>query len=92
MPDCMGRLNFRMPGSNVRFHVFIAREFSGTLKEDSTKKPIWVPLKKLDYNLMSMDYPLWLARMLRGQHVEYYARVNAEGKIYEDVLDLEAKI
>ena len=41
---------------------------------------------------MSMDYPLWLPRMLRGQYVEYYAKANAEGKIYEDILDLAAKI
>lgn len=40
---------------------------------------------------MSMDYPLWLPRMLRGQYVEYYAKVNTEGKIYEDILDLDAK-
>ncbi|MDO5122247.1 MAG: hypothetical protein Q4D46_09240 [Erysipelotrichaceae bacterium] len=90
-PDYMGRLNFQMPDTNVRFYIFIAREFSGTLKEGGSKKPIWVSLKKLDYDLMSMDYPLWLPRMLRGQYVEYYAKVNPEGKIYEDILDLDAK-
>lgn len=89
--DYMGRLNFQMPDTNVRFYIFIAREFSGTLKEGGSKKPIWIPLKKLDYDLMSMDYPLWLPRMLKGQYVEYYAKVNPEGKIYEDILDLDAK-
>ncbi len=80
-----------MPDSNIRFYIFIAREFTGTVKEGGSKKPIWVPLKKLDNDLMSMDYPLWLPRMLRGQYVEYYAKVNPEGKIYEDILDLDAK-
>ena len=90
-PDYTGRLNFRMPDSNIRFYIFIAREFTGTVKEGGSKKPVWVPLKKLDYDQMSMDYPLWLPRMLRGQYVEYYAKVNTEGKIYEDILDLDAK-
>ena len=91
-PDYMGRLNFVMPNMNIRFHVYIARKFSGTLKEDTERQPVWMKLKKLKYNLMSMDYPLWLPRMCRGQKLEYYARCNEEGKIYEDVLDLEAKI
>ena len=90
-PDYMGRLHFQMPEGNIRFCIFVAREFTGILKEGTGKKPIWVPLKKLDYNLMSMDYPLWLPRMLRGQYVEYYAKVHTEGKIYEDILDLDAK-
>jgi len=91
-PDYMGRLNFMMPDTNLRFHVFIAREFTGTIKDNPKKQPIWVPLKKLNYKLMSMDYPLWLPRMLRGITLEYYAKGNAEGKIYEDILDTEAQI
>ncbi len=91
-PEYMGRLNFDMPDMDIRFHVFVAREFSGELKEDAAKQPVWKPLKKLNYDLMSMDYPLWLPRMLRGQQLEYYAKCNAEGKIYEDILDLDAVI
>ncbi len=91
-PDYMARLNFEMPDGNLRFHVFIARHFSGRLKENAGNIPVWMPLKKLKYDLMSMDYPLWLPRTVRGQSLEYYARVNAEGKIYEDVLDLDAVI
>ncbi|MBQ1424233.1 MAG: NUDIX domain-containing protein [Lachnospiraceae bacterium] len=91
-PEYMGRLNFDMPDMDIRFHVFVAREFSGELKEDAVKQPVWKPLKKLNYDLMSMDYPLWLPRMLRGQQLEYYAKCNAEGKIYEDILDLDAVI
>lgn len=91
-PHYMGRLNFVMPDMNIRFHVHVAREFTGTIRNDGKKQPIWVPLRKLNYKLMSMDYPLWLPRMLRGQYVEYYAKANAEGKIYEDILDLDAKI
>ncbi len=89
-PECMGKLNFVMPDMNVRFHVFVAREYSGSLKEDAAKQPVWMPLKKLNYDLMSMDYPLWLPRMLRGQYLEYYAKCNSDGKIYEDILDLDA--
>ena len=82
-------LNFAMPDGDARFHVFIAREYTGTLKETPDKKPTFMPLKKLKYELMSMDYPLWLPRTVRGQKLEYYARINSEGKIYEDILDLE---
>lgn len=91
-PDYTGRLNFEMPDKNIRFHVFVARSFSGALKEGGAKTPVWMPLKKLKYNLMSMDYPLWLPRMLRGQRVEYYAKCNTEGKITEDILDEYAVI
>ena len=80
-PQYMGRLNFVMPNMNIRFHVHVAREFTGTIRNDDKKQPIWVPLRKLNYKLMSMDYPLWLPRMLRGQYVEYYAKANAEGKM-----------
>ena len=90
--DYMGRLNFEMPDMNVRFHVYVAREFSGSIRESEGKKPVWMPLKKLNYDLMSMDYPLWLPRMLRGQTVEYYARCNKEGKIYDDILDLDVEL
>lgn len=86
--DYMGRLSFEMPDMDIRFYVFVAREYSGSLKEDEEKKPSWHPLKKLNYDLMSMDYPLWLPRTLRGQNVDYYARVNEEGKIYDDLLEL----
>ncbi len=89
-PECMGKLNFVMPDMNIRFHVFVAREFSGTIKTDPEKQPVWMPLKKLKYDLMSMDYPLWLPRMLRGQYLEYYARCGENGKIYEHILDLDA--
>ena len=81
-----------MPDMDIRFHVYIAREFTGELKEDAAKQPVWKPLRKLNYDLMSMDYPLWLPRMLRGQTLEYYAKCNTEGKIYEDILDLDAVI
>ncbi|MCR5732692.1 MAG: hypothetical protein K6G51_07130 [Sphaerochaetaceae bacterium] len=91
-PDYMGRLNFEMPDMNIRFYVYVAREFSGEVKGSKEKKPSWMPLKKLNYDLMSMDYPLWLPRMLRGQNVEYYARVNKEGKIYDDILDLDIEL
>lgn len=91
-PEYMGRLNFDMPDMDIRFHVYIAREFTGELKEDAAKQPVWKPLRKLNYDLMSMDYPLWLPRMLRGQTLEYYAKCNTEGKIYEDILDLDAVI
>ena len=91
-PEYMGRLNFVMPNINLRFHIFIARKFSGSLKDDPEKKPIWVRIKKLNYKLMSMDYPLWLPRTLRGQKLEYYGKCNTEGKIYEDILDLDAVI
>ena len=46
----------------------------------------------MKYNQMSMDYPLWLARVVRGQKIEYYGRINEEGKIYEDVLDLDVDL
>ena len=92
-PEYMGRLNFVMPDMNIRFHVFVGRSFTGTLNEERDGVlPVWLPLKKLNYDLMSMDYPLWLPRMLRGQRVEYYAKCNAEGKIYEDILDLDAAL
>lgn len=91
-PEYMGRLNFEMPDVNVRFYVYVAREYSGEIRESGGKNPVWMPLKKLNYDLMSMDYPLWLPRMLRGQNVEYYARVNAEGKIYDDILDLDVEL
>ena len=90
-PEFMGKLNFVMPNMNVRFYVYVAREFSGSLLSDNPEKqPVWMLLKKLNYDLMSMDYPLWLPRMLRGQYLEYYARCNEAGKIYEDILDLDA--
>lgn len=91
-PEYMGRLNFVMPDSNIRFHVYVARDFSGNLKGSGEKNPIWMPLKKLKYDQMSMDYPLWLPRMLRGQRVEYYAKCNDQGKIYEDILCLDAEL
>ena len=91
-PQYMARLNFDMPDKNIRFHVFVAREFSGTLKENAEKNPIWLPLKKLKYQQMSMDYPLWLPRVLRGNSLEYFGKCNTEGRIYDDILDLEAKI
>ncbi|MBR1672343.1 MAG: NUDIX domain-containing protein [Fretibacterium sp.] len=91
-PDYMGRLNFVMPDMDIRFHVYIARNFSGELKGRPQKKPVWMPLKRLKYNQMSVDYPLWLPRMLKGQHLEYYAKCNTEGKIYEDILDLDIEI
>ncbi len=91
-PQYIARLNFNMPDKNIRFHVYVAREFSGTLKEDPEKNPVWMPLKKLKYQQMSMDYPIWLPRVVRGVSLEYYGRCNAAGKIYEDILDLEAEI
>ena len=91
-PDYMGRLNFDMPTMDIRFHIFIAREFSGTVKPGTVKNPVWMPLKKLKYEQMSMDYPLWLPRTLRGQQLEYYAKCNTEGKIYEDILDLDVRM
>ncbi len=91
-PEFMGRLNFEMPDMNVRFYVYVAREFTGEIRESDERRPFWSPLKKLNYDLMSMDYPLWLPRMLRGQNVEYYARVNTEGKIYDDILDLDVEL
>ena len=91
-PQYLARLNFSMPDKNIRFHVYVAREFSGTLKEDAEKNPVWIPLKKLKYQQMSMDYPIWLPRVVRGISLEYYGRCNAAGKIYEDILDLEADI
>ncbi len=89
-PDFMGRLNFAMPDMNIRFHVFVARDYTGSIQEDPVKQPVWMPLKKLNYDLMSMDYPLWLPRMVRGQYLEYYARCGENGKIYDDILDLDA--
>ncbi|MCR5347199.1 MAG: hypothetical protein K6E38_05420 [Fretibacterium sp.] len=99
-PEYMGRLNFAMADMNIRFHVYVAREFSGeqTRKAGSLpqgngqKAAIWMPLKKLKYDQMSMDYPLWLPRVLRGQRVEYYAKCNAEGKVYEDILCLDVEL
>ena len=91
-PEYMGRLNFVMSNMGVRFHVYVARDFSGDVGGSAEKRPIWMPLKKLKYDQMSMDYPLWLPRMLRGQRVEYYAKCNAEGKVYEDILCLDAEI
>lgn len=91
-PEYMGRLNFVMPNMNIRFHVYVARDFSGEIKENAEKKPVWMPLKKLKYDQMSMDYPLWLPRMLRGQRVEYFAKCNTEGKVYEDILCLDVEL
>ncbi len=91
-PQYMARLNFDMPDKCIRFHVYVAREFSGELKEDPEKNPVWMPLKKLKYQQMSMDYPIWLPRVVRGICLEYYGKCNAAGKIYEDILDLEADI
>ena len=51
-----------------------------------------MPLKKLKYDQMSMDYPLWLPRMLRGQRVEYCAKCNPEGKVCEDLLCLDVEL
>lgn len=91
-PDYEGRLNFEMPEYNITFHVFIARDASGSLRESARKKPFWTPVKKLRYNLMSMDYPVWLERAIKGQHFEYWARCNKEGKIYDDLLELDVEI
>ena len=91
-PKYMARLNFEMPDGNVCFHVYIAWHFSGRLRKTSENRPVWTPLKKLRYDLMSMDCPVWLPRTVRGQQLEYYARVNAEGKICEDALDLDVVI
>ncbi len=91
-PEYMGRLNFNMPKMNIRFHIFVARNYTGTIKDDPEKQPVWVALRKMKYNQMSMDYPLWLARVVRGQKIEYYGRINEEGKIYEDVLDLDVNL
>ncbi|MBR1758301.1 MAG: hypothetical protein IJ744_06185 [Lachnospiraceae bacterium] len=91
IPECMGKLHFWMPDMNIRFYVYIAREFSGEPKESTEKNPVWIRLKKMKYEQMSMDYPLWLPRMVRGQYLEYYAKCNTEGKIYEDILDLDAE-
>lgn len=91
-PEYMGRLNFSGPKMNIRFHVFVARKYSGTIKDDPEKQPVWIALKKMKYNQMSMDYPLWLARVVRGQKIEYYGRINDEGKVYEDVLELDVDL
>ncbi len=91
-PQYMARLNFNMPDKNIRLHVYVAREFSGELRGDPEKNPVWMPLKKLKYQQMSMDYPIWLPRVVRGVSLEYYGKCNAAGKVCEDILDLEADI
>lgn len=91
-PDYEGRLNFEMPDYNLRCHIFVARDTVGDIKETEEKRPFWTPLKKLKYDLMSVDYPVWLARAVRGQHFEYWARCNKEGKIYDDLLELDVEI
>lgn len=91
-PDYEGRLNFEMPDYNLRCHIFVARDTTGEIKETEKKRPFWTPLKKLKYDLMSMDYPLWVSRAVRGQNFEYWARCNKEGKIYDDLLELDVEI
>ena len=48
-PRCHGRLNFALPGRDLRCYVFVADEFTGTIKETDKNLPLWVNTKKLPF-------------------------------------------
>lgn len=91
-PDLEGYLNFEMADYNLRCYVYVARNYSGETRQTETNNPFWVRVRKMKYNLMSMDYTVWLERALKGQQFIYWARCNENGQINDDLLELDVTL
>eukprot|EP01087_Luapelamoeba_hula_P011228 TRINITY_DN3024_c0_g2_i1.p1 TRINITY_DN3024_c0_g2~~TRINITY_DN3024_c0_g2_i1.p1 ORF type:complete len:182 (-),score=37.25 TRINITY_DN3024_c0_g2_i1:76-585(-) len=59
------------PNWNNRCHLFVAREFSGTIQETEEMRPLWWNVKDIPYDHMWPDDKLWLADVLNGAQVYY---------------------
>ncbi|MFC2385968.1 NUDIX domain-containing protein [Treponema socranskii] len=85
-PRCHGRLNFALPGRDLRCYVFIADEFAGTIKETDKNLPYWVNSKKLPFGKMSVDGRVWLPIALDRGYFDYYGTCNEKGYVVKDTL------
>lgn len=50
-------------------HVFVADEFSGSVKESEEALPKWFEMDKIPYNKMWEDDKYWLPSVLQGKNV-----------------------
>ena len=85
-PRCHGRLNFALPGRDLRCYVFVVDEFAGTIKETDKNLPYWVNSKKLPFGKMSVDCRVWLPIALDRGYFDYYGTCNEKGYVVKDTL------
>jgi len=68
--EARGTLSFQFKdGYKLHAHLFIARRFSGTLRETEEAIPLWFPLEALPFDEMWADDRLWLPEVLLGRTV-----------------------
>ena len=85
-PRCHGRLNFALPGRNLRCYVFVADGASGTTRETDKNLPYWTSVKKVPFGKMSVDCRVWLPIALDGGYFDYYGTCNEKGYVVKDTL------
>ena len=69
-PQKMADLHFSRPdGEDIHVAVFVAKSFSGELRETEEAKPVWYDQKKLPFGRMWADDPFWLPLVLQGKKV-----------------------
>jgi len=68
--EARGRVRFQFTdGYALDVDIYIATEYEGTPTETAEAVPLWFDINQIPYDEMWADDRLWLARILRGEHV-----------------------
>lgn len=66
---------------NLRFHLYIASEWAGELKETEEMEPHWFSIDNIPYDQMWEDDKQWMPHALSGNKFDAYFEFAKDGNI-----------
>ncbi len=73
------------PENNRDVHIFVARDYSGTIEETEEMKPQWFATDDMPYDEMWDGDKYWMPRLLDGEKIEFEIIFDDEGYVEEYV-------
>ncbi len=64
---------------NQRVHIFLIESWQGEPCETEEMMPKWFKISDIPYDKMWVDDPLWLPRVLKGEHIEASFTLSEDG-------------
>ena len=84
----VAQINFvfaEKPEENRTVHIFIARSWSGEIKESEEMKPQWFPFDAIPYDRMWPDDAHWLPLVLAGKKIVGSCTFSDNGNTISDI-------